>query len=143
MDTGHWVCGIDVIVNDDTFGFIYEITCTINNKKYIGKKQCTRKLKRKPLKGKKRKRIEQVSSDWRVYTGSSVELNEDIIKYGKEKFTFLILKTCMSKWELGYEEIKEQISRDVLLSPYYYNGILNVRIGSPPKYILENYCSKA
>jgi hypothetical protein len=60
-------------------------------------------------------------------------LNEDIKKYGKEKFIFKILKICNSKWALAYYEIKEQINRDVLLRDDYYNGIVNVRIGKIPK----------
>jgi len=133
MDIGHWVLSENVHLDESTFGFIYEIRNTVNNKKYIGKKQCTRKLKRQPLKGKKNKRIEIKESDWRTYTGSSVDLNADIEKFGKDKFTFTILHSCGSKWELGYKEIKEQIERDVILRDDYYNGILNVRIGSPPK----------
>lgn len=137
MDTGHWHLAEGVIIKEDTFGFIYEITNTVNNKKYIGKKQCIRKYKKQPLKGKKNKRIELKESDWKTYSGSSKELNEDILKYGKDKFRFLILHACASKWELGYREIKEQISRDVILRDDYYNGILNVRIGSPPKDFIE------
>ena len=113
-------------------------TNNINNKKYVGKKQCQSKIKRKPLKGKTRNRIDFKESDWISYTSSSNVLNEDILKHGKENFTFKILKTCGSKWELAYEEIKEQISRDVLLSDDYYNGIINVRIGTPPKNLKRN-----
>ena len=47
MELGHWVLTEGVILTEDTFGFIYEITNTINQKKYIGKKQCKSKLKRK------------------------------------------------------------------------------------------------
>lgn len=130
---GHWSLSEGVNLNQEVFGFIYEIKNNINNRAYIGKKQCVRKIKRKPLKGKNRKRIEIKESDWRIYTSSSRELNEDIIKYGKENFTFKILKACNSKWELGYEEIKEQLIRGVLLTDMYYNGIINVRIGRPPK----------
>jgi len=135
MDLGHWVFFDNIQFNEPPFGFIYLITNLINNKKYIGKKQCERKLKRKPLKGKKNKRIEVIESDWRDYTSSSVSLNEDIIKFGKENFKFEIIKLCSSKWELAYEEIKEQLNRDVLLKNDYYNGIINVRIGTPPKNI--------
>ena len=134
-DLGHWILASGCELTEDMFGFIYEIKNNITSRRYIGKKQCIRRLKRKPLKGKKRNRIERVESDWREYTGSSKELNEDILKYGKKNFTFTILKECGSKWELGYEEIKEQLSRNVLLSEDYYNGILNVRIGRPPKNI--------
>jgi hypothetical protein len=137
MDLGHWLLAENVTINNDTFGFIYEITNTANNKKYIGKKQCKSKLKRKPLKGRKNKRIKIKESDWKEYTSSSNELNEDIMKFGKEKFIFKIIKTCGSKWELAYFEISEQIAKNVLLRDDYYNGIINVRIGRPPKKFLE------
>jgi len=137
MDLGHWLLAENVTINNDTFGFIYEITNTANSKKYIGKKQCKSKLKRKPLKGRKNKRIEIKESDWKEYTSSSNELNEDIKKFGKEKFIFKIIKTCGSKWELAYFEISEQIAKNVLLRDDYYNGIINVRIGRPPKKFLE------
>ncbi len=138
MDTGHWIINENIYMYENMFGFIYEITNKINGKKYIGKKQCVRKIKRKPLKGKTRNRIDQKESDWKTYTSSSKELNEDIQKYGKENFEFRILKICGSKWELGYEEIKEQIARDVLRKDDYYNGIINVRIGTPPKNLINN-----
>lgn len=137
MELGHWILEDSVKLNEYTFGFIYEITNTVNNKKYIGKKQCKSKLKRAPLKGKKNKRIEIRESDWREYTSSSTELNEDIKKYGKSKFVFKILRACNSKWELAYFEISEQIKNNVLLRDDYYNGIINVRIGRPPKKFLE------
>lgn len=135
MDLGHWQLREGLIYVQEAFGFIYEIS---NNalgipKKYIGKKQCISRVKRKPLKGKTRNRIDHKESDWKTYTGSSKELNEDIIKYGKENFTFTILEWGGSKWELGYKEIKRQIEQDVILSEHFYNGILNVRIGRPPK----------
>lgn len=139
MDTGHWILSAGVTFTEETFGFIYVIVNTTNNKKYIGKKQCFKKVKRAPLKFKKRKRIEQKDSDWKTYTSSSNDLNEDILKQGKDSFTFTILKACSSKWELAYEEIKEQIVNNVLLTDEYYNGIINVRIGTPPKLILENF----
>lgn len=138
MDIGHWLIEEGVYIHENMFGFIYEITNKTNGKKYIGKKQCIRKIKRKPLKGKTRNRVDHKESDWKTYTSSSNELNEDIKKYGKENFEFRILKICGSKWELGYEEIKEQIARDVLRREDYYNGIINVRIGTPPKSLLNN-----
>ena len=139
MDTGHWVLNENIEISENTFGFIYEITNVETNKKYIGKKQCKSKIRRKPLKGMKRKRIDFVESDWKDYTSSSEKLNEDIQTFGKDKFTFKIIKICGSKWELAYEEIKEQIVRDVLLRDDYYNGIINVRIGTPPKEIKNNF----
>lgn len=135
-DFGHWLLSDDVSITDETFGFIYEIKNNITNKKYIGKKQIKSKIRRKPLKGKKRCRIDFKESDWKTYTGSSNDLNEDIKKYGKENFTFTILKTCGSKWELAYFECKIQLEKNVLLKEDYYNGIINVRIGSPPKTLI-------
>jgi hypothetical protein len=137
MDTGHWLINEDVYIFENMFGFIYEITNKVNGKKYIGKKQCVRKIKRKPLKGKTRNRIDQKESDWKTYTSSSKELNEDIQKYGKDNFQFRILKICGSKWELSYEEIKEQIARDVLKRDDYYNGVLNIRVGRPPNNLIR------
>jgi hypothetical protein len=137
MDTGHWICETGVSLTDETFGFVYEITNNINKRIYIGKKQCFKKVKYKPLKNKKNKRIQTKDSDWKTYTGSCTELNDDIKSHGLHNFTFKILKTCSSKWELAYEEIKEQINREVLLKEEYYNGIINVRIGTPPRALFE------
>jgi hypothetical protein len=137
MDTGHWK--VYQAVPEDAFGFIYEIVNTINGKKYIGKKQMKRKIRRLPLKGKKRKRVDYVDSDWKTYTGSSDALNIDIAANGKDKFVFKILKFCNSKFELSYFEAKMQFEKDVLLNEDYYNGIINCRIGKPPKLFLEQY----
>jgi hypothetical protein len=133
MELGHWKLIDGANLKEDSFGFIYNIINTVNNKTYIGKKQIKFKIRRRPLKNKKRVRINYVDSDWKEYMGSSKELLSDIEKFGKENFDFLIIKVCNSKWELGYEEIKEQITKDVLLKENYYNGIINVRIGRPPK----------
>lgn len=135
MNLGHWQLADGLNDNSEAFGFIYEIS---NNalpepKKYIGKKQCVSRVKRKPLKGKTRNRIDHKESDWKTYTGSSKELNEDIAKYGKENFTFTILEWCNSKFELGYKEIKMQLLHDVILKECFYNGIVNCRLGRPPK----------
>jgi hypothetical protein len=137
MDTGIWK--IYQAIPEDAFGFIYEIVNTTNGKKYIGKKQMIRKIRRNPLKGKKRKRIDFVESDWKTYTGSSDALNIDIATLGMDKFIFKILKFCNSKFELSYFEAKMQFEKDVLLSEDYYNGIINCRIGKAPKLFLEQY----
>ena len=140
MDTGIWK--VYEAIPEDAFGFIYEIVNTTNGKKYIGKKQMIRKIRRNPLKGKKRKRIDYVESDWKTYTGSSDALNIDIATLGLEKFIFKILKFCNSKFELSYFEAKMQFEKDVLLSEDHYNGIINCRIGKPPKLFMEQYYNK-
>ena len=137
MDLGHWTIKESLYKTENPFGFIYIITNNVNGRRYIGKKQCVSRVKRKPLKGKTRNRIDHKESDWKTYTGSSKELNEDIAKHGKENFTFEILEWCGSKWELGYKEIKKQLEYDVLLNEQFYNGIIHVRIGTPPKNFLK------
>jgi len=137
MDTGIWKVYGEI--PEDAFGFIYEITNITSSKKYIGKKQMVRKIRRQPLKGKKRKRIDFVESDWKTYTGSSDALNIDIATLGLDQFVFKILKFCGSKFELSYFEAKMQFEKDVLLSEDYYNGIINCRIGKAPKLFLEQY----
>lgn len=139
-DLGHWRLAPGLEFNPEAYGFIYEIT---NNalpspKKYIGKKQCRFKIKRKPLKGKTRKRLDTKESDWKTYMGSSKELQKDIDQYGKQNFNFVILEWCNSKFELGYKEIKRQIQEDVLLKDEYYNGIINCRLGRAPKDFILN-----
>jgi hypothetical protein len=129
---GHWELAPGLQYKE-AFGFVYCITNKVLNKSYIGKKQCVSKVKLKPLKGKKNKRVTIKESDWKSYTGSSKELNEDIIKYGKTNFSFVILEWCNSKFELSYKEIKLQIQEDVLLKENYYNGIINCRLGKVPK----------
>jgi len=138
MDLGHWQLFEGLEYKEDAFGFIYLITCTVNNRKYIGKKQCISKIKRPPLKGKKKCRRSTKESDWKTYTGSSNELNTDIAKYGKDKFIFTILEWCDSKFALGYREIKRQLAEDVILKEEYYNGIVNCRLGKSPKNFLTN-----
>ena len=139
MDTGLWDLNESVEITDQTFGFIYEIINTVTNKKYIGKKQCQSRIKRKPLKGKTRNRIDYKESDWKTYTSSSNDLNDEIKKYGKDKFIFKILRTCDSKWALAYYEIKEQIDKEVLFRDDYHNGIINCRIGKAPKAEMEKF----
>ena len=68
---------------------------------------------------------------------SSNELNEDIIKLGKDNFKFEIIRFCDSKFELAYFEAKIQFDNEVLLKDGFYNGIINCRIGRAPRSLLE------
>lgn len=138
MDLGHWQLSEGVEYKEGAFGFIYLITCLVDSKKYIGKKQCVSKVKRPPLKGKKRSRRSTKESDWKTYTGSSNELNAAIARHGKEQFKFEILEWCNSKFELGYKEIKRQITEDALLREDYFNGIINCRLCKPKNYVYNS-----
>tara|TARA_B100001057_G_scaffold310598_1_gene310693 strand:+ start:2530 stop:2970 length:441 start_codon:yes stop_codon:yes gene_type:complete len=119
-----------------TVGFVYLITNTKSNKKYIGKKLAQFKKTRPPLKGKKNKRRSTVESDWQTYWGSSDHLKADVAELGTENFTREILYFCNSRGMLSYLEAKEQFDREVLLSTEYYNGIINCRVGAS-KILLE------
>ena len=115
---------------DNIEGFVYLITNTTNNRKYIGKKLAKFKKTKPPLKGKKNKRRSKVESDWRDYWGSSDHLIADVEKLGEDKFTREILYMCESRGLMSYLEAKEQFDRRVLETDDYYNGIINVRVGS-------------
>ena len=124
---------------EDCEGFVYIITNLTNNKKYIGKKLARFKVTRPPLKGKKNKRRSSKESDWKTYWGSSDHLNADVASLGEENFTREILHYCQSRGMLSYLEAKEQFDREVLLTDEYYNGIINVRVGSS-KILQEHLC---
>jgi hypothetical protein len=110
-------------------GFVYLITNTTNNQKYVGKKLAKFKTTKPPLKGKKNKRRGYKESDWKDYWGSSDRLNADVNELGAEKFTREILYLCKGRGEMSYIEAREQFDRRVLETDEYYNGIINVRVG--------------
>ena len=114
---------------DDCEAFVYLITNTTNDKKYIGKKLAKFKKTRPPLKGKKNKRRSKVESDWKDYWGSSDHLQQDVQELGEDKFTREILYYCESRGIASYLEAREQFERRVLETDEYYNGIINVRVG--------------
>ena len=115
---------------NDCEGFVYLITNLTNNKKYVGKKLAKFKTSKPPLKGRKNRRRSKVESDWREYWGSNDHLKADVQHLGEDKFTREILYFCNSRGLMSYLEAKEQFDRRVLESDEYYNGIINVRVGS-------------
>lgn len=68
------------------YGYIYQVTNTINGKKYIGKRV--------------RSRFDE------KYYGSGKLIKLSIEKYGKQAFSRKILKWCYSKLELEQSEIR-------------------------------------
>lgn len=115
----------------DYFGFVYLITNTLNNKKYIGKKQFSSKNRVK-VKNRINRKVVIKESNWKIYQSSSDFLKQEISKVGKEHFRFEIIKLCKTKRDLGYTETAEQFKRDVLNArlengerEYYNNNIMN------------------
>ena len=115
-------------IPEEFIGFVYLITNTTNDRKYIGKKLTQFKRSKKPLKGKVNKRRYTVESDWQDYYGSSDNLSADVELLGKEKFKREILFWCSSKSELSYIEAREQFTHKVLESKQWYNGHIRVRV---------------
>ena len=113
----------DLIGNN--YGFVYLITNTTNNKKYIGKKLFY-SSKTKQVKGKKKRY--KVLSDWQTYYGSSAELAKDVLQLGQDNFNREILHLCQSKGECSYVEAKEQFIRGVMETEEYYNNWIMVRV---------------
>ena len=114
---------------EDCEAFVYLITNTTNDRKYVGKKLAKFKKTRPPLKGRINKRRSKVESDWRDYWGSSDQLQEDVNQIGEDKFKREILYYCPSRGVASYLEAREQFERRVLEKDEYYNGIINVRVG--------------
>jgi len=126
----HWYYNNEIVeeLPEGSVGFVYLITNTTNDRKYIGKKLAQFKRTKPPLKGRKNKRRSTVESDWRTYYGSSDELNADVEQLGTENFKREILYYCYSKSELSYIEAREQFTHKVLESDQYYNGHIRVRV---------------
>jgi hypothetical protein len=113
----------------DNIGFVYIVTDTVSGMKYIGKKGFFSKVTKPPLKGKKRKRRSIKESDWQVYCGSSEAVKTLVEENGLDHFEREILHLCKSKGEMSYIEMREQITRDVLLKPdEYLNGFVGGKI---------------
>jgi hypothetical protein len=111
-------------IPEKAIGFVYLITNTQNNKKYIGKKVFHfQKSIQKNLKKKKIK----VESDWKTYTGSNDDLNSDI-KTNNPELKQEILEICYSRSHLSYIEAYHQFINNVLIDSSYYNNWISVRV---------------
>jgi hypothetical protein len=117
---------------DKSEGFVYLITNTITNRKYIGRKYFYEIRK---VKGKTR-RVRR-ESNWKSYYGSSPSLSEDIEKYGKNSFKREILSLHKTRGDVNYEEVKQQFLNNVLESDEWYNDNINGKWRSKPQHIIE------
>jgi len=95
-------------------GFVYQITNIKTGKAYIGIKKFWKKIRRKPLKGQKRVRLDQLESDWKNYKTSNKEMQEGL-KSHPEDYSKFILKLCKSVTEMKAYEAYLQLS-------FYFKG---------------------
>lgn len=109
------------------FGFIYLVTNLTNGRKYIGKKQYEFTGYVKQKNSRRRKKVIKPSG-WETYKSSSKYLQNDIKELGVDNFKFEILWNCSTKGMLSWMEVKELVTRNVLLAksddptiPLYYN----------------------
>lgn len=112
---------------DDNVGFVYLITNTLTNKKYIGKKTFFN-TKRVKVKNRKNRTIKRSESDWKSYYGSSDLLSADVQQHGNHNFKREILRLCKTKSLASYYEAREQMMSDCLLKEDYYNTWISVRV---------------
>jgi hypothetical protein len=111
-------------IPEKAIGFVYLITNTQNDKKYIGKKIFHfSKTIQKNLKKKKVK----VESDWQTYNGSNEDLLNDI-KTNNPELKKEIIEICYSKSSLSYVEAQMQFTNNVLIDSSYYNNWISVRV---------------
>jgi hypothetical protein len=122
-----WVYQTEILASppDNAVGFVYCITNLSSNKKYIGKKLFYF-LKSYQKNKKIRKKL--VESDWKTYFGSNQTLKTDVELLSPDMFHREILSICYSKSQCSYIELKEQLLRDVILSPEYYNDWISAKI---------------
>lgn len=119
----------------EAVGFVYKITNLTNGKIYYGKKTIRSVKKKKLTKPEKlnpenkRKTFKYELSEysgWKKYTGSNDYLNADIQK--GDKYTKEIIKLCISKAELTYEELKLIVCSDCLKSDNCYNAWVSAKV---------------
>ena len=124
----HWLYAGKPLLEapENYFGFVYIITNKTSGKKYIGRKYfgTTRRVK---VAGKKRRKIVRKDSNWKEYTGSSKNLNSDILKLGKENFKFQILIMGETKGQVNYLEENIHHRFHVSFNDEYYNDCIGPR----------------
>ena len=82
------------------YGYIYETTCSVNNKKYIGQ----------------HKGVFDSS-----YLGSGIALTQAVKKYGRDKFTVTVICYAETRNDLNRLEIEFIEKVDAVRSKSYYN----------------------
>lgn len=110
------------------FGFVYKITCLMDGKFYIGRKNFHSKLKKKLTQkeistDKRLKTYKHVTkeSTWLNYYSSCTGLIEDVKTHGPAKFKREIIHLAHSPKELTYLEMEYMFKHNVLRVKNCYN----------------------
>lgn len=109
-------------------GFVYVVIHKPTKKQYIGIKKFWNMIRRKPLKGKKRVRVDRVESDWRRYKTSSPLIQQDLLD-NPHQYDCVMLRLCETVIELKVYETYFQLQYyvdgewDLLL-----NEVINLRL---------------
>ncbi|VVC05071.1 Uncharacterised protein [uncultured archaeon] len=133
---GHWKTCWEFDPNDFV-GFVYRIVDIDTHQEYIGKKFFSKSIKKR-IKGKKNRKIIQKESDWKTYTGSCHELNDEIEQRGENRFQFCILSLHESRASLAYREVELQVKENVVreklpngIKKYYNQFIAPIKFKIP------------
>jgi len=126
---GHWETNEPLDIKG-LHGFVYLIHNVEDDRYYVGKKNFLHGGKKNyTRKGVKTPNYRHgTETNWKSYTGSSSELNADILKHSKDNFSFKVLKVYATRGGLSYGEANIQHKLDVLTmrdsndKPKFYNG---------------------
>ena len=146
MNNGHWQYPADINF-EEWFGFIYRIVELSTGREYIGKKQFKSYTKKK-VAGKKNKKSVVKESNWKVYTGSSVHLNNAIVEHTMSNYAFFIESLHATKGSLFYAEVDKHVKENVLrerladgITPKYYNRQISGVRFIPPIESINEQCA--
>lgn len=125
-DYGHWLT-----TQERTkfhIGFVYLIRELNTGMKYYGIKKLHKRIRRKPLKGYKRVRIDYVESDWKTYITSSPIMQKKITE-NKDNYVFAIVDFCESVTDMKAREAYYQLKHYVDgMFHELYNEVINLRL---------------
>ena len=120
LDNGHWEFH-EEMSPEKYFGFTYLIVCSKTGKQYVGRKQYKHA-------GKRTSRNYGKETNWRTYAGSSTHLVAHMKEVGLKHMRFICLGEYLTRGDLVYAEVDEQVKRDVLRARcdkgerVFYNG---------------------
>jgi hypothetical protein len=115
-------------IEEEYEGFVYSITHIESGKVYFGIKKYWNKIRRKPLKGMKRVRLDKVECDWRTYKTSNTYLQKEL-EINSQNYKCEIIRSCksvteMKAWE-AYYQLKYYVEGNWNM---LFNEMINLRI---------------